>query len=72
MIDTFGKTIIGILTIAVCSGCGILWDISNSLTEIKTTLIYIENDSGKHSEHLREHDEAIHSLDKRVSKLESK
>lgn len=72
MIDMFGKIVIGVLTMAVCAGCGILWDVSNTLTEIKTTLIYIETDSSNHDKHLHEHDEAIHDLDKRVTKLESK
>ena len=72
MIDMFGKIVIGVLTMAVCAGCGILWDVSNTLTEIKTTLVYLKEDTGRQDTHLHNHDEQIHSLDKRVTKLESK
>ncbi len=72
MIDMFGKIVIGVLTMAVCAGCGILWDVSNTLTEIKTTLVYLKEDTGRQDKQLHEHDETLHALDKRVTKLESK
>ena len=72
MIDAMGKVVIGVLTMAVCAGCTLLWDMSNILSEIRTTLTHMQKDAGKHEQHLHKHDDRIQNHEIRIIKLENK
>ena len=72
MIDAIGKIVIGVLTVAVCAGCGILWDIYSTMVRIESTLTHIQEDSGRHEIHLQKHDERLNNHEIRIIKLENK
>ena len=72
MIDAVGKIVIGVLTVAVCAGCSILWDISSTMVRIESTLIHIQDESGRHELQLDKHREHLGNHEIRLIKLENK
>ena len=72
MIDAIGKIVIGVLTVAVCAGCGILWDISSTMVRIESTLTHIQEDAGRHELQLSEHTKHLNNHEIRIIKLENK
>lgn len=48
MNDPIAKFVIGILTAGVIAGCGILWQMSETLTRIETTVKFLEKDYDDH------------------------
>lgn len=51
-----------LLTAGICATCGILWKMSGTLTEIKTTVVFLQKDYTKHDEKLEVHEALINEL----------
>jgi len=64
MNDAIIKVLTGVIGAGIIAICSILWGMSNTLTEIKTTVKFIEKD-------FADHEDRITGNTKRITKLES-
>ena len=51
-----------LLTAGICATCGILWKMSGTLTEIKTTVVFLQRDYTRHEERINQNEAKIAEL----------
>ena len=51
-----------LLTAGICATCGILWKMSCTLTEIKTTVVFLQRDYTRHEERINNNEAKIAEL----------